>query len=71
MKRLKKNIPDTNIRFAKINRKWKQLSLVKKEAYKKKQEENIAKYSLELQQWFQVHLFSPASVFPFKSTVLI
>lgn len=71
MKRLKKNIPVPKIRFAKINQKWKQLSLVEKEAYEKKQEENIAKYSLELQQWFQVHLYSPASVFPFKFTVLI
>lgn len=71
MKRLKKNIPDTKIRFAKINQKWKQLSFVQKEEYKKKQEENIAKYSLELQHWFQVHLFSPASVFPFNSAVLI
>ncbi|XP_029694195.1 nucleolar transcription factor 1-like [Takifugu rubripes] len=53
MKRLKKNIPDTKIRFAKINQNWKQLSSVQKEAYEKKQEENIAKYSLELQQWFQ------------------
>lgn len=71
MKRLKKNIPDTKVRFAKINQNWKQLSSVQKEEYEKKQEENIAKYSLELQQWFQVHLFSPASVFPSKSTVLI
>lgn len=57
MERLKKNIPDTNIRFAKINQEWKQLSFVQKEAYKKKQEENIAKYSLDLQHWFRVIRF--------------
>lgn len=70
MKRLKKNIPDTKVRFAKINQKWKQLSFMQKEEYRRKLEETIAKYSLELQQWFQVHLSSPASLFPFKSTAL-
>lgn len=65
MNRLKNSFPNAKHRFAKINQRWKQLSIKEKEAYREKQEENMAKYSLELKQWFQVQSFSPASVFPF------
>ncbi|XP_023141867.2 nucleolar transcription factor 1-like [Amphiprion ocellaris] len=53
MKLLKKKIPNPTQRFAKANKKWQDLSAKQKEHYKRKVDENMEKYRMELQKWFE------------------
>ncbi|XP_019127491.2 nucleolar transcription factor 1-like [Larimichthys crocea] len=48
-----KKVPSKKERFMKIDKMWKDLSDAEKEPYKEKMQENVMKYSMELQEWFK------------------
>uniref|UniRef100_A0A3Q1GR77 Nucleolar transcription factor 1-like n=1 Tax=Acanthochromis polyacanthus TaxID=80966 RepID=A0A3Q1GR77_9TELE len=53
MKLLKNEIPNATQRFVQANRMWQDLSKKQKEHYKRKVDEKMETYSIELQKWFK------------------
>lgn len=51
---LREKVPSKKERFLEIDKMWKDLSDAEKELYKEKMQENVMKYSMELQEWFKV-----------------
>ncbi|TMS21971.1 Putative upstream-binding factor 1-like protein 6 [Larimichthys crocea] len=51
---LREKVPSKKERFLEIDKMWKDLSDAEKEPYKEKMQENVMKYSMELQEWFKV-----------------